>query len=454
MRSRRLQLTLIAVALVAASCAVRVVPNPMPDAQQRAAMAATCVQLWDEELGAALQGAGLEDCVVQTIAGRTADQWRAILRESADGQAHQAWVAAQAAEAARPKAPRLHVEGRRFVREDGSPFVWRGVTAFALPFLLAQGHEDQVAAYLDWCRDHDVTIVRVLTMAWNLFRLDPETGDAVMPRLLDMAAQRGLYVEVVALADTAAYTFDRAAHVTRLGQIAADHSNAVLELANEPVHQTQAAEVGDPAYLRKLRELVPPGVLVALGPAGATIAEDDTRFIGDWMPIHEERSDDGSGVRWVRHLADLREISARVNLPVVNDEPRRDDQAPDNQAGVGVLAKVFGLGDTYHYQGGLGALIPVGAELDGFEGRRAGWNAIPDTWTGSGAYCNAGFANCPVQGADWTTVVKVYGVTAGDDGYEVAIGVKGAPGIGWSDGWPNRTVILQQGRSWAWRVSR
>jgi hypothetical protein len=266
-------------------------------------------------------------------------------------------------------------------------------------------------------RRNDVTVARVLTMAWNLFRLDAEQGRAALPRLLDLAGTHGVHLEVVALADTASYAFDRRRTSRRSARPARCRRPAAVELANEPIHPTQAPDVGDPAYLRELAKSIPSNVLRALGPAGATIAEADTRFVdgSDYMPIHEERQDDGSGVRWVRHLNDLREISEQVGKPVVNDEPQRDDMSRDNHFGAGALTRIFGLGDTFHSQGGLQAALPTGAELDGFTGRRAGWAAIPRAWTG-GSYCNVGFAGCPATDADWNTVVKLYATVKGRTG--------------------------------------
>jgi hypothetical protein len=602
---------------------------------------------------------------------------------------------------------RVRVSGRGFVTEDGQPWPWNGVTAFQLVEMVANGREADADAFLAWCAANDVTVARVLTMAWNLFRLSPEEGRAALDRLLTIAEQHGIYVEVVALADTVNY-FDESGrrlgvppslaiagigdrrrvdavplrdraqadaaaessyfydvisgqppgrplrsidadslgyvspvlasddrsngakpdtvastdftqrhrsghaadffdlrggeflrtsnlaivqanvnalrvqdrdivgpvvvanrvqvmhdladgqgpaefflsdqnapanvsvdvrarvvrpkyqhvafvprrsaapavsrrsgglqlgvmtgkearpasavstgnsvsaataterrtlqfanrthsdlnqgsltdietHISEIGEIVAKHSNVFLEECNEPVHPTQLRLVQDPTYLRHLRALLPSNLLVALGPAGATIAESDTRFLdgSDYMPIHEERQDDGSGVRWVRHLNDLREISEKVGKPVVNDEPQRDDMSRDNHFGAGALTRIFGLGDTFHYKGGLQATMPTGAELDGFNGRRAGWAVIPAAWTG-GTYCNVGFAGCPATNADWTTVVKLYATVNDGEGYAVAVGVKGAPGVAWGNGWTPE-LLRADGRSVIWRVSR
>ena len=123
--------------------------------------------------------------------------------------------------------------------------------------MLARGRAAEVETYLNWCAAQGLTVVRVLTMAENLFALEPEHGRAALPRLLTMAAERGLYVEIVALADTGAIRLDIDEHVREVGAIAGRHPNALVELANEPGHHTQAERIDDTSELAKLASLVP-----------------------------------------------------------------------------------------------------------------------------------------------------------------------------------------------------
>ena len=159
----------------------------------------------------------------------------------------------------------LRVAGTRFIDAKGSAFAWRGITAFRLAEMIASGHEQDVVAYLNWARSERLSVVRVLLMAHHLFKLAPDTGRKALPRLLDLAKERGLAVEVVALADTNAYQFDFDAHIREVGQIAHDKGNAFVELANEPGHHTQDARLHDPAFARHLADLLPAGAVVALG---------------------------------------------------------------------------------------------------------------------------------------------------------------------------------------------
>src|SRR5688500_4497123 len=172
-----------------------------------------------------------------------------------------------AATQAPPQAPpaRVKPSGTDFIQATGRTFAWRGITAFRLAEQIASGREAEAVAYLDWAAANDITVVRVLAMAQHLFKLTPADGLRVLPRLLELAARRGLHVEVVALADTAGLNLDLDAQVTAVGKIAAAHSNAFLEIANEPFHPTQDPKLHDRAALARLAALVPEEVVVAYG---------------------------------------------------------------------------------------------------------------------------------------------------------------------------------------------
>ena len=259
--------------------------------------------------------------------------------------------------------PALKVTGTRFVRADGSPFEWRGITAFRLLEMEAAGRIADVDAYLAWASSRGLTVVRVLAMAKHLFELPPDRGVAHLDAFLTRAASHGLYVEVVALADTGAYPIDPAAHVDRVGRICAQHPNALLEIANEPYHQTQLPAVRDYAFLRSLLGRVPDPVVTALGaPEFPELLAD-----GDYATIHSSRSSGARGWGHVRDLSTGRELLARAGKPVINDEPigagpryqpgRRDD-SPERFRAAALMSRMIGLGATFHYEGGLQAALP------------------------------------------------------------------------------------------------
>lgn len=264
---------------------------------------------------------------------------------------------------------RISASGTRFVQADGSPFDWRGITAFRLAEQVARGREREAAAYLDWAAARGVTVVRVLAMARHLFALTPEDGRRALPRLLDLAADRGIHVEIVALADTAELTIDLDAHVRAVGAIAAAHPNALVEIANEPFHPTQHASLHDRATLARLATLIPDPVMVAFGSD-----TPDTSGGGDYVTVHMPRGErPGDHVKALEKAGDL---VTRYGRPVVSDEPigagpvldpGRRDNAPERFRAAARATRAAGMYATFHYESGLHARIPQGVELASFE---------------------------------------------------------------------------------------
>ena len=258
-----------------------------------------------------------------------------------------------------------------------SPFEWRGITAFRLVEQVAHGREAEAIAFLDWARAQKLTVVRVLVMAKHLFELSPDDGVKALPRLLALAADRGLAVEVVALADTADIKLDLAQHVKAVGAIAAAHSNAIVEIANEPWHPTQDPRLHDPAFVKGLADLVPPSVPVALG---AIEGGDGYAAAGTYATWHSPRSNAADGWGHVLEIAEGAALLVKWRKPLVSDEPigaaeahvpgRRDNE-PGRFAAAAAFTRLAGLGATFHYESGLQARIPAGRELECFNA----WNA-------------------------------------------------------------------------------
>ena len=349
--------------------------------------------------------------------------------------------------------PRIRVDGRRFVTEQGQPFAWRGATGFRAVEKVARGQQAEVGRFFDVLADHGVTVVRVLAMARHLFELPPASGAQALGETLDLARRAGLYLEVVGLADTATYTFDRPAFVAALGATCDAAGNAFLELANEPVHDTQARDVGDAAYLGALRRLVPPRVPVALGAAHGDDDESRAFIGGDYITVHGARADGDGGWRFIRHTNEQRALSEEVGKPVVNDEPKRDDLAEDKQLAMAALCRIMGLGDTFHFSAGLQALPPAGDERAALAARQRGWDLVPADFAGS--YRNTGFVDSPVERFDDGFAVRMYSAVSGNTGYTLGLGVtSNAPACRWSDAWPSRTLLCESGGMRFWRVSR
>jgi hypothetical protein len=267
------------------------------------------------------------------------------------------------AEAGQAEEHHLRISETHFIKPDGSRFDWRGITAFRLVELVAHGREAEADTYLKWAASKQLTLVRALVMADVLFKLTPADGVRALPKLLEVASRHGLYVEVVALADSATIAVDIPAHVRAVAEICARHRNAVLEIANEPAHPTQARALHDPSYLQQLARSLPKQVPVSLG----SVEENDGYGAGDYVTWHAPRG--GEHVRSLRQGAAL---IRRFRKPVVSDEPigaadvvmpGRRDNSPDRFRSAAVATREAGLGATFHYEGGLQAKLPSPTEM-------------------------------------------------------------------------------------------
>jgi hypothetical protein len=271
----------------------------------------------------------------------------------------------------------LRISGTRFLNHDGSVFQWRGISAFRLLEFVAHGREAEAEAYLRWAASKTLTVVRVFAMADGIFQLSPEEGLKALPRLLEIARRHGLYVEVVAFTGTSVIKVDRAAFVKSIATICARHPNALLELANEPGHPTQAAEMHEPAHLQSLLPLVPKEVPVALG----SVEYHDGFAAGRYVTWHSPRGSD-----WVRQVEEGVALLRKFKKPVINDEPigaadavvpgRRDNDPARFRAAARAMRRA-GIGATFHYDGGIQTRLPTKVEsacldawLEGLDGRR------------------------------------------------------------------------------------
>lgn len=352
-----------------------------------------------------------------------------------------------------PPFSRLRMTGRSgFVDETGRSVPATSATAFQLVEFMAHGREAEAARFLESIRP--ARFVRVLVMAAHLFVLSPSEGLAALPALLDLGAAKGVYVEVTALADTTSFPgLDDRVYLAGIGAIcAAKPACGAIEIGNElhSLHPTQDARLGDVAYLRELRALIPAHIPVSLGSTHAHDDESDIFRDGDYLTIHGDRSEEGDGVwRPLRHTNEQRALADRLGTFAWNDEPTRSIFACDWQVGMGLLTRLFSLGDTFHSRSGLFALPFDAAERAALDCRGRGWAAIPDDWVGQ--YFNAGFVGSPVKSFDGA--VRVYSSVRGTQGYTLVIGAQPHLWIDWADGW-SRTRVLAEGAVQLWQVSR
>jgi hypothetical protein len=367
-------------------------------------------------------------------------------------------LAGAAAVAAGPRllsdSPRqLRVDGRAFRLPDGSRFAWRGVTSFRLLEFMAHGRRADLTRTLDWAARSGVTIVRVLAMCDRLFKLAPDEGRRALPAFLSLAAERGLRAEVVALADTDVIPVSLDEQVTAVGAVCARHANAVLEIANEPyAGQSHRADIADPALLGRLRTLVPAGVLVALG---ASSRDDSPEYAaGDFVTVHLSRAPGERGWGHVLQMNVTLALSAATGKPVVDDEPigaaERDEHARrDGDAGrwfaKGVLARLLGLGATFHYEDGLQSRVPRGRQEVCFAAWRRGLDLLPAAFEDRAQAVGVGSPRAAVAAFDRGHALDVVLRQGEREAWAAAVGCTGDPGIRWSSGWRATRTVRRSG---------
>jgi hypothetical protein len=352
----------------------------------------------------------------------------------------------------------LRIDAASFRTASGAPFQWRGISAFRLVEMVAHGQRADAAAFLDWAATRHLTVVRVFTMARSLFDLSPADGVRALPDLLEMAADRGLHVEIVALVDTKELATGIDAHVKAVGGIASQHSNALVEIANEPAHQTQARAIHDPRELKRLAALVPPHVPVSLGSAEENEAYADAGY----ATYHFPRA--GSPASWghVVRLAGGAALLKAWRKPVVSDEPigagpiavaGRRDNDPDRFRAAALLTRMAGLGATFHYEQGLQAKIPTGTEARCFDAWNEAWTLLPADVERRGAFRTAGDAGAAVSSFDATAASGVFEVQRESTAYVLVLNASKAPAVTWNKGWRSGTA-KQLGAVWLLTATR
>lgn len=353
---------------------------------------------------------------------------------------------------------RLRIEGRQIFTVEGQPFVWRFVSGFRLVDYVADDNEAAAVAFLDWAQQTGFNGVRVLSSLCCWFDLTPEDGQRAVPRLLELAQARGLYLEVVALAGTKPRGLDKAAmasHVRAIGLICeASPACAAIELANENSHESQQDALTDLAFLKTLRGLVSASVPVSLG--SNCCGQSDEKVIydgGDYVTVHTDRS----RPTWdrTRHIRELELVSANSKRFVVDDEPKGAGDVDSGSRstnqhefyGRGVLSRVFSVGATFHMESGLQAAIPSEIQQASAEAFISGTQIVPDDVRLT--FQNATWSTSPVKGAHFASfgaadsVVRAYS-GIGALSILALIGVSGDPKVEYQGGWKAGRVLADR----------
>ncbi len=119
----------------------------------------------------------------------------------------------------------------------------------------------------------------------------------------------------------------------------------------------------------------------------------------------------------------------RWKKPVVSDEPigagpalqpGRRDNLPARFRAAALLTRLVGMGATFHYEGGIQATIPAGAELACFNAWNEAWALLPAGVEQSGVFRISGAAGSVVANYDRKRLLGVYERTDGSKGWILA----------------------------------
>ncbi len=342
-----------------------------------------------------------------------------------------------------PQSPadcgRLRADARLIRCEDGRPFRWRGVTGFRLVHQVASDEEAAARAYLAWARDTGFNIVRVLSTADILFRLSPSDGVAALPRAASLAREYGLYVEVVAVVDTAEHDYDWQRHARDVATTCAGTPNCVFEFANEPGHGVQDVRLHEmPAVDRFARESTAGlDLLWTAGPSwGSDVAPVPS---GRYVVRHLDRG----GTPWdmARRLRGFATLAAELGKPVVSNEPIGFDEIDGSVTGrqrivdcdaalvFGALSRVLEVGTTFHLQAGLQNTEPGPAQRRCAADFIRATKLVPDDAVLE--LRDFGQPDSPVTAARFDRVAGLFAAVSPAGGLAVAFGLTGDPSPTW-----------------------
>lgn len=364
-------------------------------------------------------------------------------------------------------AGRVRVERGRFV-DDAGPWAYLALTEFDCIHLARTGDVAELTRRLDRARSNGRTVVRVLSMARNLFDLrpdQPEYYDAIV-RVLDESGARGLRVELVAFAD-AQLVFPTNDDAIADPDKCRDHLEWLLEnwgadprivwqLANEPDFNGFTSAT-DPILI-EFAELT----ASRLGHRDFSIGDapdgddpdasqstiDQSAILAEYCNIivlHSSRKgganvqDDGRLRRWVDHLEGFFDVIHAVRdvcgrevagahdepmgaasiqyVPLPNGKTYEREPDPNVHVAASMTAWFIGSGYCYHY---------ISAQNDGTPGLDlvaslvarlkpdASWSYRNDSWQGS---ATAGFTWQGGKVRTWTNgseaIVLAYGTAKG-----------------------------------------
>lgn len=328
--------------------------------------------------------------------------------------------------------------GGRFMVNDRGRYLSRGISAFRLGQMLANGED--ITPFLAWVSQQGcLNWLRLFTMVRNMFYLEPSVGANAVGDVYRRAEEIGCYVETVCLSDV--YDehgnewwpgFDPASHVATVSRNASAFTGRAIEVCNEPLQGWQRFEAED---LAEFAKGIPAGTVYALGaPDGDNDESREFLLPGiSFGTVHSSRLRAPWGN--VRHTREIQVTADDCHLWMVNDEPAREISRAQN-FGTGALCSVCRIGDTFHSEFGKQCRLPNPDEQEQFNCRKRGWQSVPDSF--EGGFQNTGWTDSPVKSfvaIDGDS--RCYSVSNGSEGYTAVLHTRE---VEWREGWTAEKV--------------
>jgi hypothetical protein len=324
--------------------------------------------------------------------------------------------------------PRIEIiDGKMYA--GGIRFHWKGVSCFSAPGDYYKGSD--LTSTFSFLRDKGFNVIRCFMMlSW--MKYEGKDTLPIISKFLDYAASFGLYVEVVALADTKLLpSFDEQKYCNELSAIVAQHENAILEWVNEPYHGTAQSYSED-----QLKPLVDKCPTLLPCSQGSTPDFENQFTAGDYVTAHPDRTDGDDGWRHVRHLKEAYDLGQTIKasgrkVPIISDEPiganetfeaGRRENDPDKFRVMGLMTHFFNP-QTFHYQDGLYARLPGPIQLQCMDAWFEGINFFPPAFKDTISFTNAGWGDSPIK--EFSNALRCYSGRSNDEAWTLVIDDRG-----------------------------
>lgn len=296
---------------------------------------------------------------------------------------------------------RLRIEGKTFKTEDNELWQWRGYSWF-LGYRKFLAGED-VTGDLKFLRTNGFNVVRVFGPLPWVETPDYRAENFNTERLgefFGLVGRHGMRVEFVPITYPFQNESAQRSFVQRIYNIAAEHWNVFIEVANEP-HVNKTNPVG------VMKGVDRKGVLSAYGLYGSYYERTNPSMpvALDYVTVHTQRDS-----AWHRKARHAQEIEFALNKPTISDEPAKAIELNFNYPGGKrdpnefvwhhAIAALWTPGSTLHTEEGKWGRVPKAGQLQFtiLEAVRDNvWLKIGPEWQ-TGRYTGAHLSSSPVDG--------------------------------------------------------